>query len=226
MGGGLGGYGSLGQRQGLDTRTPWTLHFPPILTLGKMPFLFLIFVLKELFQFLVVPRVKTTVRLWIKGTQPSSPSHLVAMVLQKLHFLLGKGCHGDRLDSMGRVESSQHSRARRAHEAAHGDIDVSHPWLAALEAVFVYSGLGELPYLAGAYLLVVPMFSVRHSVWCLGPLPPLRLFVDLTGTILPPACKSGEPLTTSPLHNPTYFSVYSPSRPHYKNDYAAHAQAI
>lgn len=33
-------------------------------------------------------------------------THLVAMVLQKLHFLLGEGCHGDRLDSVGRVESS------------------------------------------------------------------------------------------------------------------------
>ena len=65
----------------------------------------------------------------------------------------------------------QHSRARRAHEAAHGDIDVCHPGLAALEAVFVYSSLGEFAYLAGAYLLVVPMFSVRHSDWYLGPLP-------------------------------------------------------
>lgn len=33
-------------------------------------------------------------------------THLIAMVLQKLHFLLGEGCHGDRLDSVGRVESS------------------------------------------------------------------------------------------------------------------------
>lgn len=33
-------------------------------------------------------------------------THLVAMVLEKLHFLLGEGCHGNGLDSVGRVESS------------------------------------------------------------------------------------------------------------------------
>lgn len=57
---------------------------------------------------------------------------------------------------------SQHSGARRAHEAAHGDVGVRHPGLVALEAVFVYSGLGQLPDLAGADLLVVPVLSVRH----------------------------------------------------------------
>lgn len=57
---------------------------------------------------------------------------------------------------------SQHSGARRADEAAHRDVGVSHPGLVALEAVFVYSGLGQLPDLAGADLLVVPVLSVRH----------------------------------------------------------------
>lgn len=57
---------------------------------------------------------------------------------------------------------SQHSGARRAHEAAHGDVGVRHPGLVALEAVFVYSGLGQLADLAGADLLVVPVLSVRH----------------------------------------------------------------
>lgn len=57
---------------------------------------------------------------------------------------------------------SQHSGTRRAHEAAHGDVGVSHPGLAALEAVFVYSGLGQLSDLTGADLLVVPVLSVRH----------------------------------------------------------------
>lgn len=28
------------------------------------------------------------------------------MVLKKFHFLLGESCHGDRLDSVGRVEAS------------------------------------------------------------------------------------------------------------------------
>lgn len=63
---------------------------------------------------------------------------------------------------------SQHSGARRAHEAAHGDVGVRHPGLVALEAVFVYSGLGQLPDLAGADLLVVPVLSVRHLT---APLP-------------------------------------------------------
>jgi len=58
---------------------------------------------------------------------------------------------------------SQHSRAWRAYEAAHGDVDVSHPGLVALEAVFVDSRLGELADLARAYLLVVPVLSVRHA---------------------------------------------------------------
>lgn len=66
------------------------------------------------------------------------------MVLEEFHFLLRKGCHGDRLDSVGRVEASQHSRARRANEAAHRDVRVSDPGLVALEAVFVYSRLGQL----------------------------------------------------------------------------------
>lgn len=57
---------------------------------------------------------------------------------------------------------SQHSRTWRAHEAAHGDVGVSNPGLAALETVFVYSGLGQLSDLAGADLLVVPVLSVRH----------------------------------------------------------------
>lgn len=57
---------------------------------------------------------------------------------------------------------SQHSGARRADEAAHGDVGVSHPGLVALEAVFVYSRLGQLPDLAGADLLVVPVLTVRH----------------------------------------------------------------
>lgn len=57
---------------------------------------------------------------------------------------------------------SQHSGARRADEAAHGDVGVSNPGLVALEAVFVYPGLGQLPDLAGADLLVVPVLSVRH----------------------------------------------------------------
>lgn len=57
---------------------------------------------------------------------------------------------------------SQHSGARRADEAAHCDVRVSNPGLVALEAVFVYSGLGQLPDLAGADLLVVPVLSVRH----------------------------------------------------------------
>lgn len=33
-------------------------------------------------------------------------THLVSMVLEKFNFLLGEGCHGDGLDSVGRVESS------------------------------------------------------------------------------------------------------------------------
>lgn len=45
---------------------------------------------------------------------------------------------------------SQHSGARRADEAARRDVGVSHAGLAALEAVFVYSGLGQLADLAGA----------------------------------------------------------------------------
>lgn len=31
-------------------------------------------------------------------------TYLVAMVLQKFYFLLGKGCHGNGLDPVGRVE--------------------------------------------------------------------------------------------------------------------------
>jgi hypothetical protein len=38
------------------------------------------------------------------------------MVLQKLYFLLGEGCHGDRLDSVGRVESSPERRERLEKE--------------------------------------------------------------------------------------------------------------
>lgn len=68
---------------------------------------------------------------------------------------------------------SQHSGARRAHEAAHGDVGVRHPGLVALEAVFVYSGLGQLPDLAGADLLVVPVLSVRH----LAAAPQLHLLL-------------------------------------------------
>lgn len=59
---------------------------------------------------------------------------------------------------------SQHSGARRADEAAHRDVGVSHSGLVALEAVFVYSGLGQLTDLAGADLLVVPVLSVRHFI--------------------------------------------------------------
>lgn len=59
---------------------------------------------------------------------------------------------------------SQHSGARRADEAARRDVGVSHAGLAALEAVFVYSGLGQLADLAGADLLVVPVLSVRHGI--------------------------------------------------------------
>lgn len=69
---------------------------------------------------------------------------------------------------------SQHSGARRAHEASHRDVGVSHPGLVALEAVFVYSRLGQLTDLAGAYLLVVPVLSVRHFI------PPVRC---LTGRL-------------------------------------------
>lgn len=65
---------------------------------------------------------------------------------------------------------SQHSGARRADEAAHRDVGVSHPGLVTLEAVFVYSRLGQLPDLAGADLLVVPVLSVRHFIPC--PPPP------------------------------------------------------
>lgn len=73
----------------------------------------------------------------------------------------GPFCHS--VKSSGDAEGySQHSRTRRAHEAAHGDVGVSHPGLAALEAVFVYSGLGQLSDLTGADLLVVPVLSVRH----------------------------------------------------------------
>ncbi|MEQ2217188.1 hypothetical protein XENOCAPTIV_027997 [Xenoophorus captivus] len=51
-------------------------------------------------------------------------------------------------------------------EGAHRDVCVCHPGLVALEAVFVYPGLGQLPNLAGADLLVVPVLSVRHgSIW-------------------------------------------------------------
>lgn len=66
--------------------------------------------------------------------------------------------------AVNKPEHSQHSGARRADEAAHRDVGVSHPGLVALEAVFVYSGLGQLPNLAGADLLVVPVLSVRHFI--------------------------------------------------------------
>jgi len=39
-------------------------------------------------------------------------THLVAMVLEEFHFLLGEGCHGDGLDSVGRVEASPGRRWR------------------------------------------------------------------------------------------------------------------
>lgn len=57
----------------------------------------------------------------------------------------------------------QHSRAWCAYEAAHGDIYVSHPGLIALKAMLVHPRLGELSDLSGAYLLVVPVLSVRHA---------------------------------------------------------------
>lgn len=84
---------------------------------------------------------------------------------------------------MGRVESSQHSRTRRADEAAHGDIDVSHPGLTALEAVLVDSRLGELPDLAGAYLLIIPVFSVRHTCPCFSPPPFSRVETNSGGGV-------------------------------------------
>lgn len=66
--------------------------------------------------------------------------------------------------AVNKPEHSQHSGARRADEAADRDVGVSHPGLVALEAVFVYSRLGQLPNLAGADLLVVPVLSVRHVI--------------------------------------------------------------
>lgn len=56
---------------------------------------------------------------WVWGA-----THFVAMVLEKFHFLLGEGCHGDGLDSVGRVESSSRKdteeRREREREGASG----------------------------------------------------------------------------------------------------------
>lgn len=156
----------MGGGHGLDARTPGTLHIPPVFAFGEMPFFLLIFILKKLFELLRILQVGAAVGLRVKHTQPSSSTNLISMVLEEFHFLLGESRHGDGFDSVGRVEASQHSGARRADEAAHRDVGVCHPGLVALEAVFVYPRLGQLPDLAGADLLVVPVLSVGHgSMW-------------------------------------------------------------
>lgn len=101
---------------------------------------------------------------------------------------------------------SQHSGARRADEAAHGDVGVSHPGLVALEAVFVYSRLGQLPDLAGADLLVVPVLTVRHFFFKLFWSPPV------TQASPPPRLTLLGPPPGSPPFTPR-----STSRPHYGN---------
>lgn len=101
---------------------------------------------------------------------------------------------------------SQHSGARRADEAAHGDVGVSHPGLVALEAVFVYSRLGQLPDLAGADLLVVPVLTVRHFFFKLFWSPPV------TQASPPPRLTLRGPPPGSPPFTPR-----STSRPHYGN---------
>lgn len=83
------------------------------------------------------------------------------MQSQAFHFYQSVSSRTDAKKAQ-RFFHSQHSGARRADEAAHCDVGVSNPGLVALEAVFVYSGLGQLPDLAGADLLVVPVLSVRH----------------------------------------------------------------
>lgn len=48
-----------------------------------------------------------------------SVTHLVAVVLEEFHFLLGEGCHRDGLDSVGRVEASPGSERRHEFGGEH-----------------------------------------------------------------------------------------------------------
>lgn len=79
--------------------------------------------------------------------------------------------------------------------------------------MFVDCCLGELPHPAGAYLLVVPVFSIRHAR-------------RLAASRLSSVCLAGKTITalrTPPLSlraTQEYVTV-AYSRPHYENDHAA-----
>lgn len=102
---------------------------------------------------------------------------------------------------------SQHSGARRADEAAHRDVCVRHPGLVALEAVFVYSGLGQLANLTGANLLVVPVLSVRHVFF-----PSLSLSPPPLLSSAPVGRASETSPLTPPLSSPRVHAAYYAER--------------
>lgn len=108
---------------------------------------------------------------------------------------------------------SQHSRARRAHEAAHRDVRVCDPGLVALEAVFVYSRLGQLADLTRANLLVVPVLAVRHFFFFFWQL--LRVS---------PCARTWNPL--SPLSCPPPLPVSSSSSPRLLQAPLLHARIV
>lgn len=104
MGGPLAPHGTMGRGRGLDPRAPGPLHVPPALAFGKMPgrattgasgskdakpqlaaaaalqklspFLLLIFVLQELFEFPRVLQVGGAVRDGVVHAQPRPPANL------------------------------------------------------------------------------------------------------------------------------------------------------
>ena len=94
----------------------------------------------KFFNFFVILKIYGHSRLLVCA-EPHSSAPAVASIPYKVHLVACEGGHGDALDPVGRVDTTQHTATFGANKTANSHVDIGRPPLLTVKALLVLQAL-------------------------------------------------------------------------------------